>query len=87
MVDFDIIWLDAGLVSLCRHIKSIMPRYDTDWALLEERKALNRFLTKFASSKNFFGQLKSKTSQIHDILQEKQWLLLSNDRQIVIVII
>ena len=56
MVDFDIIWLDAGLVSLCRHIKSIMPRYDTDWVLLEERKALNRFLTKFASSKNFFGQ-------------------------------
>ena len=69
MVDFDIIWLDAGLVSLCRHIKSIMPRYDTDWALLEERKALNRFWPNLPLEKNFFGQLKSKTSQIHDILQ------------------
>ena len=38
MADFDIIWLNAGLVSLGRHIKSIMPRhcYCRDWARFEE---------------------------------------------------
>ena len=38
MGDFDIIWLNAGLVSLGRHIKSIMPRhcYCRDWARFEE---------------------------------------------------